>query len=191
MTTLHRIAVALAAAAALGGCAQYKLGEPVPSVDAIRSLRASQVAPVALGEFRLAAGKNSSIDRGVMVRTNMVESPYERSFALYLKHALAADLGAAGLLDDRSGVMISAELTDSALDVPVGTGSARVAARFVVTRSGRKVFERELAAQSAWPSSFVGVTALITAINEYGLLYRKLVAQLIADPQFVEALRAR
>ncbi|MEJ6020843.1 hypothetical protein [Ramlibacter sp. PS4R-6] len=184
-----RFLAALLALAALGGCAQYRLGPPVASIDNIRAARSLPLAPVALGEFRLAPGRPAGIDRSIGMRTNTISSPYGESFAQYLKESLAADLGAAGLLDPASSIVVSAELNDTAMDIPPGAGSARLAARVKVTRSGRIAFDKELIVESTWPSSFVGVNAIVTAVNEYGLLYRKLVRQLLADPEFVAAAR--
>lgn len=188
--------MAVLALGAMTGCAQLQLGEPIPSIENIRKLHGFPASPVSLGVFRLAPGRSESIDRSVSVRTNVVYSPYQNSFAQYLRHTLAADLAAAGLLDPSSPIVVSADLVDSSLDVPMhvapgvptGMGQARVAARFVVTRSGRSVFDREFVAQDSWNPEFLGVTAITHGINRYTMLHRNLVGQLLDDPAFRQAL---
>jgi hypothetical protein len=178
------VLVAGLALALLGGCAQLKMGVPVPSIDNIQKARSAGVSPVAVGSFQLAPGKPGAMDQRVTARGNTVFSPYESSFARYLKEALAADLGAAGLLDPNSHVVIDGWLPDSRLDVPAGQATATVAARFTVTHDGVKRYDKELRASATWQAPFVGIEAVPAAINEYGLLYRKLVAMLLDDPAF-------
>lgn len=173
----------------LCGCAQLRMGVPIPSIDNIQAARASGIAPVALGAFALAPGKNPSVDQYVTARTNTIYSPDGSSFARYLRATLATDLEAAGLLDPASGTVIEGLLTDSQLDVPSGQAHGSVAARFTVTRRGAKVYDRELRASAQWPSSFIGIEAVPEAMNQYGLLYRKLLALLLQDPAFRAAAK--
>ena len=187
-----RRALACAAAfalLALGGCAQLRMGAPIPSIDNMQAARTAGIAPVALGSFTLAPGKSPSMDQHVTVRTNTVYAPDGNSFARYLRATLATDLEAAGLLDPASGVVISGLLTDSQLDAPSGTARGSVAARFIVTRGSSKVYDKELRASAEWASSFIGVEAIPAAMNQYGLLYRKLLAMLLADPEFRAAAK--
>ncbi len=177
------------AALILAGCARVPLAPPSPAMDSIVAARSAGIAPVSLGTFRLAPGLPASVDESVTARTNTFYSPYGSSFAQYLKEALAADLRAAGLLEPQAQTVVEGWLTDSRLDVPTGASSAAVAARFVVTRSGKTLYDRELRAESRWQASFVGVEAVPDAINRYGLLYRKLAADLVADPAFRAAVR--
>ena len=174
---------------ALGGCAQLRMGAPIPSIDNMQAARSAGIAPVALGTFALAPGKSPSMDQSVSVRSNTVYAPEGSSFARYLRATLTTDLEAAGLLDPASGIVIEGLLTDSQLDVPTGTARGSVAARFSVTRSGAKVYDKELRASAEWASSFIGVEAIPTAMNQYGLLYRKLVAMLLADAEFRAAAK--
>ena len=182
---------AVAAMLVLCGCAQLHLGAPIPSIDNIQAARASGIAPVALGSFTLAPGKSPSVDQYVTARTNTLYAPDGSSFARYLRATLATDLEAAGLLDPASGTVIEGLLTDSQLDVPNGPARGSVAARFIVTRGGAKVYDRELRASAQWTASFIGVEAVPAAMNHYGLLYRKLLAMLLEDPAFRAAAQGR
>lgn len=184
--TLRRLALAAAAAllVLLTGCAQIRLGAPVAGIDNIQKAKASGIAPVAVGAFTLAAGKPASMDQSVTARTNAIFSPFDNSFAKYLKENLSADLRAAGLLEPASAIVVEGQLTDSQLDAGLGQASGSVAARFTVARGGAKVYERELRASATWESPFVGAYAVPAAVNEYALLYRKLVTALLDDPAF-------
>lgn len=173
----------------IAGCAMLAMGPPVPSVDNIGKARAAGLAPVALGEFKLAAGLPAAVDQRISIRTNTFFSPFGSSFASYLKESLATDLRAAGLLDPASPVIVSAELTDSRIDVPTGPATATVAARFVVTRAGARVYARELRANAAWNAPFIGIEAVPPALNRYQNLYRELNTALLSDPEFQAAVK--
>lgn len=184
-----RLAGAALAVLLVAGCARVPLAPPSPAMDSIVAARAAGIAPVSLGEFRLAPGRPASVDQSVTARTNTFYSPYGDSFAQYLKEALAADLRAAGLLQADAATTVEGWLTDSRLEVPNGPASAAVAARFVVVRSGRTLYDRELRAEDRWQAPFIGVEAVPDAVNRYGLLYRRLAADLVADPAFRAAVR--
>jgi hypothetical protein len=184
---LARLAL-LAATLAATGCAQIQLGAPVPSIDNAQKAKASISAPVALGEFSLESGKPAALDTGLNVRSNTVSSPVDGSFAKYLKQTLTVELNAAGLLDPKADRVIHGRLTDSQLDASMSRGNGSLAARFMVLRAGATVYDKEHRVAADWESSFVGAIAIPAAINEYSALYRKLVAALLADTAFREAL---
>jgi hypothetical protein len=183
-----RPALALAVLA-LAGCARMPLAPPSAGMDNIVAARAAGIAPVSLGGFRLAPGRAAAVDQSVTARTNTFYSPYGDSLAQYLKEVLATDLCAAGLLDPASKTVVEGWLTDSRLDVPVGAAQAAVAARFVVKREGATLYDRELRASAQWQAPFIGVEAVPDAVNRYGLMYRRLAADLLADPAFRAAAR--
>src|SRR4051812_48024681 len=102
----HRHAAALLAALVLAGCARTPLGPPAAGMDALVALRASGIAPVALGEFRLAPGRPASMDQSIRARANVFLPPVGGSFAVYLGDTLAAQLRGAGLLDPAASVVV-------------------------------------------------------------------------------------
>jgi hypothetical protein len=173
----------------LGGCAVAPLGAPVPSTDNITRARAAAMPPLAVGEFKRDVGMPPGADRNISLRTNTLYSPYDNSFAAYLREAVSTDLRAAGLLDPSSPLVLSGYLTDSHIELPSGTAHATVAARFVLTRAGSTVYDKELRARAEWQAGFVGIEAIPMAINRYQLLYRELTGMLLADPQFQGAVR--
>ena len=184
------LAAFVAATALMGGCAQMTLGTPVATVDNVQKAKTTGMAPASLGEFALAAGKPRGMDESLSVRGNSLKSPYQNSFAAYLKEALAVELRSAGVLDPASKTVVQGWLTDNLVDASMGTGRGRLAARFVVVRAGKTVYDRELDASASWESSFVGASAIPTAVNEYSGLYRKLVGKLLDDKAFRAAVAA-
>lgn len=182
-----RLPALVVLAALATGCAQITLGAATPSEAGIQAARGSGIAPSRLGDFKVAAGKPASLDGTLSLRGNPMGSPYDGSMSLYLQRTLEAELNAAGLLDPKSGIVISAELLDSSVDPAIGEGKGRLAARFSVAREGRPAWGKELAVEAAWPSSFVGAIAIPAAVNEYAALHRKLVLALLADPDFRRA----
>lgn len=184
------LSVALVAVVlATSGCAVAPLGQPVPSIATISAARAAGLPPMGLGSFKLAAGKDPGMDQSISIRTNRLYSPFGSSFSAYLRETLATELRSAGLLDPASPVVVSAELTESRIEVPSGLASASLAARFAVTRAGAQVYAKELRADANWTAGFVGAEAVPMAVNQYEQLYRRLVASLLADPELQAALR--
>lgn len=171
----------------LAGCAT-QLGAPVATTDNILKAKASGMTPVQVGDFSLAPGKEEGMDTGISIRAASVSAPTEGSFSQYLKATLITELKAAGLLDPSSHSVIRGYLTQSEVNSGITEGSGSLGARFIVTRDGRTVFDKELVVSSKWESSFVGAVAIPVAINEYTALYRKLVAALLDDSQFRAAL---
>lgn len=180
--------LALAASALLaGGCGTVQLGQPQPSLENIQAMKSAKLAKTGVGRFALAEGKDPSLDKYVGVRANTLEAP-QGSFARHLQETLEAELRAAGLLDPAAEALIEGYLIDRQLDPAIGQGSGRLAARFVASRQGKVVFDRELATESTWESSFIGAIAIPMAIHEFNALFRKLVAKLIQDPDFLRAM---
>lgn len=178
-----------AALSFLAGCAQVQLPPPSAKLEIVEKVRASKLPSMAVGSFKLDPKANADIDRGVSVRSNKFSSPFEGSFAQYLRETLLADLRAAGLFDPASSLVVSGTLTDSTLDVPMDIGRATLAARFTLSRSNQIAYDKELKANATWPSSFIGMTAIPEGVRQYTDLYHKLVQQLLDDPDFQNALR--
>jgi hypothetical protein len=183
------LAAVLAGASLLAGCAIVPMGPPAPSMENILKARGAGLPPLALGTFALAPGKDPSLDHKISIRANTIHSPFQSSFAAYLKETLAADLRAAGLLDPQAPLVIAGQLTDSRIEVPIGSASAAVAARFTVSRAGVEVYAKELRADASWAAEFNGFEAVPMAVNRYEQLYRQLAGKLLDDADFRAALR--
>lgn len=193
ISNLRSIAYAFAALQVLllTACANVQMPPPSASATNLEKIRAAQIGPAQVGEFRLAAGKPASMDTSVGGLRGSSISPSAGSYSKQLREELIAELKGAGLLDPASPVAIEGELTDSMVDAAIGTGRGRLAARFKVKRAGAVVFDKELVAEASWESSFVGAVALPAAIHQYGALYKTLVGKLIDDADFRAAVKRK
>lgn len=172
----------------LTGCMTVKMPEPTPSMANLEKLRGANLAPVKTGSFILAPGKNAALDRGVSGLRGSSITPASGSFAEQLRSELMIELKAAGLYAESADVVIKGELTDSQVDAAIGTGTAKLSARFIIQRAEKPVYDKELTVNSSWESSFVGAIAIPEAINQYTALYKKLIGKLFDDSDFRSAL---
>lgn len=128
------------------------------------------------------------MDRAILVRAGTEAAP-EGSFAAYLADTLAAELKGAARFDPGSNLVVSGIITDTHLDSVMPTATARLGARFTLTKSGRTVFEKTLSVESDWDSNFAGAVAIPDAFNHYSGLFPRLAAKLFADPEFRAAAK--
>lgn len=182
------VVILVLAAAGMVGCARIPLAPPQPTMQSLEVLREPGVAPMAVGDFQLAAGQPAALDKSLDVRGNAVQSPYGESFSAYLKEVLITELRAAGKLDPASSVVVSARLDENVLEASgISVNRGAVAATFEVRKGGAVVYERQFKEQAEWPSSFIGAIAIPTAVSQYAALFKKLVGQLVTDPAFGRA----
>ncbi|MGE0099879.1 MAG: hypothetical protein AB7S86_16170 [Hydrogenophaga sp.] len=172
----------------LAGCANVKLDATGATPATVEKLRSAQLAPAQAGSFRLAPGKDPAMDTSLSGLRGNSLAPAKGSWSQLLKDTVVAELTAAGLYDPASSLVIEGQLTDSKVDAAIGTGTGRLAARFTVKKAGKVAYDKELAVDAQWESSFVGAVAIPAAMNQYGALYKALVAQLVDDPEFRRAL---
>jgi len=183
------IGAGLALALQLTACANINMSQPKPTLATTAALRGAPLAPATLGKFQLDPSRSASDDKGISLRGgNSVASPIEGSFAQYLRESVRVELEAAGLYDAASQNVITGTLTQSEADAAIGTGKAKLGARFVVTRNGEVKYDNQLTVDDSWESSFVGATAIPLAASHYEGLYRQLAAKLLNDQSFRGAL---
>lgn len=180
------IAAVTAVAMQLTGCTTFNLSPPQATVASTAKMRSANLAPVAVGAFKVDAGK-ADMDKGTSIRGNALGTT-GGSFSQYLAETLKVELKSAGLLDAASPTVVSGTLTNSEVHGDIGTGKARLAARFVVTRGNMVQFDREVKVDDTWESSFIGGIAIPAAAAHYEGLYRKLVVALIDDADFRSAV---
>lgn len=192
---IHSALRSLFAACAVGtvvlvtGCASVTLPAPAASAGNVERLKAANPAPIGVGEFKSAPGKAAEADKGLSIRGTNSIAPAGGSFALQLRDQLTSELKGAGLLSSDGRIVVSGTVTDNQLDAGVGTGSARLAARFQVRRDGALRYDKELVSTSTWESSFMAGIAVPAAFNQYGAIYQKLVGQLLDDADFRAAVK--
>ena len=182
------LATALTLVLSMAGCTTV-LPPPIASGATAQALRSANLAPTAVGTFKLAPGRPPEMDRELSggLRGGNIVAP-NGSYSRHLKEILMAELQSAGLLDLQSKVIIEGQLMESKVDAAIGTGTARLAARFQVVRDEKPVFDKEVAVEDSWESSFAGAVAIPRAIEHYGAMYRLLVAKLVDDGDFRRAL---
>lgn len=180
--------LALAAAATLTGCANVKLDATGATPATVEKLRGANLRPAQVGSFKLAEGKDPALDTTLGGLRGNTLAPAKGSWSQLLKDTLAAELSASGLLDANAPLVIEGRLVDSSVDAAIGTGTGRLAARFLVLNAGKLVYDKELSVSAKWESSFVAATAIPEAMNQYGALYKALVSRLVDDPDFRRSL---
>ena len=173
----------------LVGCASVKLPPPTAKAETVQALRFANLSSASVGDFRLADGKKSNMDTVLGGLRGSTLTAASGSFSQHLKDEIVTALKAADLYDEQSPIRIEGRLTESMVDAAIKTGSARLAARFIINRGSRRVYNRELSVESSWPSAFAGAVALPKAVNEYGALYKKLTDKLFSDKKFQTALK--
>lgn len=183
--------VALCALTFLSGCSTLTMSTPQPNIENTQATRSLKAEPMAVGKFIIAPDKDASMDQGISIRTNTLQSPEQNSFAAYLGKTLKVELETAGLLNENSTTVISADLLDSRLEAPIGKSAASLSARFKVDRNGSNVFQKVLSVSDEWDSPFIGAIAIPAAIGRYENLHKKLVNQLLTDEVFRAAVTAR
>lgn len=154
-----------------------------PSVKSVQAIKNSSAAPLSIGKTTVA---NPGLNK-ISLRGNSLVSPYG-GYDAYLEHALKSELAAAGLLDEKSVVTVNSKITKNNLDTSMAKGFGDVSALFTVTKSGAKIFEKEVSAHEEWDSSFVGAIAIPNAMNAYPVLINTLVTNLFKDPDFIHSI---
>lgn len=185
---IFKVSAIAAVTTTVVGCASVTMPPPSATATTIEALRTASIVPAATGKFGLAAGIDPAVDKSLSGLRGSSLQPASSSFSQQLKEVIIAELKAAGLYDEKSSVQIEGQLMESQVDAAIGIGTARLAARFTVDRSGKRVFDKVLSVNSQWESSFIGAVALPEAINRYSSLYKELAAKLFEDKDFRTAL---
>jgi hypothetical protein len=159
-----------------------------PALENVQRLKDSGTAGVKLGAFTAQAGPLNPAT--LSLRGNTLVSPQGESFALYLAEALKQELALAGKLKQDSAIEVAGVLLKN--DISIGsfvTGRGEIEARFTVKRQNTVVFDKPVAAQTQWESSFAGAIAIPRGQQEYPRLVQTLIRNLLADADFIAAIK--
>jgi hypothetical protein len=178
--------IVLAAAALTGGCS-LTAPKYTASLENVQKLKDGDIQPTKVGAFHSEAGKENA--QTISLRGSSLASPYDNSYAAYLAEALKQELSMAGKLAPDAQIEVTGALQKNDISIPVSTGTGDIAARFVVTRSGTVRYDQLKSIHDTWDSSFVGAIAIPRAQEQYPIMVQKLLAELYADPAFVQALK--
>lgn len=159
-----------------------------PSIDNVETLKRSGAQPVKVGTIAVTPGAPGAESIGL--RANSMISPVGKNYGDYIAAALRQELELAKLLGPQSAVEISGTLMRNNIDAGgFNTNEGQIEARFVV-RSGSTVkFDKVKRIDHQWESAFAGAVAIPLAANNYSVMVQKLIGSLLADPDFVRALR--
>ena len=186
MKRLSLLLAAALAAATLGACAT-PLPPPQASFAGLQAVREGDLPPMRVGQFTPGPGKPTSMDRAIQVRAESQPAP-PGGYAKYLGDTIAADLQGGGRLDLGSGIVIEGVLTETHVE-SMSVGKAALGARFTVRRHGVVVYDKVLRVEESWTTDYLGAVAIPDAFNHYTGLFAKLSQKLLADPEFVRAVR--
>jgi TonB family protein len=175
-----------AALLSLSGCASLTLAPAyVASSENVYTLASRPASKIALGPFI----QNGETLNKLTLRGSPYDSPYNGSYAEYLKAALRTELEAAGKLDETSTLVVSAELLENSLDAASSSeNTARISAHVMVMREGYKAFDKVVSAESQWPSSSMDAVAISAARRNYPETVKKFLANLIENRDFQIAI---
>lgn len=168
----------------LGGCS-VMAPTYIATPDNVQSLQKAGDSKVNVGTVTT---QNEAVNR-LVIRVSNYKSPNDNSFTGYLQNALKTELASARRIDQGSNVSISGELQENTLSGAVGTGSAHIKARFIVTRPEGAAFDKAVSADHQWDSPFLGALGIPAAQSNYVVAVQKLLNKLFADPEFQAAIK--
>lgn len=156
-----------------------------PSAENQLELRNANLPHASVAEI---AAASPTINR-VTLRGGKFTSP-SATFNGYLGDAIRSEFAQAGLLDKAADVVIGGAMTRNDFDGSgFSVGTADLAADFWVDRKGNRVYQSKRATHYEWKSSFAGMTAIPAAAEGYMEAVQKLIHELLADPQFQNAIK--
>lgn len=190
MNYLMRRLLTLAAVVSLGvlvGCAG-PAPHYAPSIDNVESLKKADVRPARTGTIALAPDLKTG--QSLSIRANTMVSGVGGNYGDYLAAALRQELDLAKLHDPNASTEISGILLRNEINAGgFSTNDGTIAARFIVKRGDAVRFDKVKEVTHQWESSLVGAIAIPRATNSYPVMVQMLLAQLLGDADFRNALR--
>jgi len=187
MKRMYLLPACLAAIVLASGCSMMAPRYSA-SIENVQKLKDAGVQPARVGNFDSTPGKGNA--NPISIRGSSLASPYDGSYAKYLAEALRQDLELAGKLKADASIEISGALQKNDVNVPaMSSASGDLEARFIVKRGGETKYDQVKSVHDTWDSSFVGAVAIPRAQARYPIIVQKLLAELYADPAFLEALK--
>lgn len=133
-----------------------------------------------VGEIKLVGGKDGKVNNPD-VRLGTMSSPYDNSYAEYLKRALIMELVEVEKYSDTGNFVISGTLLKNEITSPVfEQGKVMMSARIVVKDSDSVLFDKVVEYENVWDVPFAGDDARRKAPHIYLKAMNKFV-ELIFD----------
>lgn len=70
-------------------------------------------------------------------------------------------------------------------------GEADISANFILRQNGKTIYEKIHTIHHKWDSSFVAAVAVPNALANYPIAIRKLIDSLMADKEFIKAVKTQ
>ena len=159
-----------------------------PSIDNVEMLKKSGIEPIKTGTVSVAPELKTG--QSITIRANTMASGVGSHYGDYLAAALRQELELAKLYSAQSDTEVSGTLLRN--DISAGgfsTNSGEIAAQFVVRRGNQVRFDKVVQVQHEWEGAFAGAVAIPRAANNYPVMVRKLISRLLADSDFLAAVR--
>ena len=181
------VAMVLLAASLSGGCSLVA-PKYTASLENVQKLKDAGDFKAKVGAFTSEPSAGNA--NPISMRGSKLASPYGGTYSDYLAEAVKQELSLAGRLAPEADLEVSGVLIKN--DINIGgfsTGYGDMGARFVLKRAGQIRYYSVKTVHTGWDSSFVGAIAIPRGQQEYPRLVQRLLADLYADPSFMEALK--
>jgi hypothetical protein len=181
---MYRMILSLLALGFMSGCTMNAV-QYQPDFNLVSELKDQNIRSISVGDI---SNKEPALNR-ISLRGSPMVSTYSNSYADYLEAAIKEQLLQSGLYEESSTIEISGELLENKVSVAsFSIGTANISARFIVKNSENIRFNKIVAIEHQWPSSFVGAIAIPNAQNNYPLAVQKLINKLMSDSEFISAV---
>ncbi|MDO9305166.1 MAG: hypothetical protein Q7T77_07530 [Sulfuricurvum sp.] len=157
-----------------------------PDFNSINELKTLNIKPMAIQRGN---SQNQAVNE-ISLRASKMFSPYGENFEEYLKVSLEEHLKSANLFDKNSNLLVTSTLLKNEVETGLAaTGTADISANFTLNKDGQLIYDKTLTIHHEWDSSFVGAIAIPNATENYPIAIQKLINKLMADDDFLRAIR--
>jgi hypothetical protein len=156
-----------------------------PDFNLVNELKDLDLPGMKSGEFTAA---NDSVNH-ISIRGGTMSSPFDNSYAEYLKKALEEELKQSSIWDLSSEIEITATLLKNELDASgLSIGECDLSANFMVNKEGSEIYNKVHSIHHEWESSFIGAIALPKAQQNYLVAIQKLLREFFLDQDLLSTL---
>lgn len=155
------------------------------SIENVQELKRANLQEIQVGEISSTPNLNT-----ISLRGSKMKSPVGKSYGEYINAALVDELKLAKLWNGVSANVVTGEVIENDINVAgFSTGNGKLAVKFTVINNGDVLFDKVIAVETEFDSSFMGAVAIPNAQAHYVELVQTLFAALFSDNDFVTALK--
>ena len=159
------------------------------SFENVQKLKSVSTVPVKIGIFTADSNNKDRVEN-LTIRGGSFLSPYDGSYASYLREALRQEFYDAGRLSDTSNVVITGVLLNNEIDASgFSIGTAAISAQFTVSKDSQVRYNKIMLATHQWESAFAAANAVPKAHQNYPVVVQKLLSNLYGDVEFQKATK--